>query len=446
MNEGANSDISRLILRDMQEGVIVIETGGKITLINGSAEKLLRINAEEMIGTNFASSFFDTEYADVNSVFLDGVIDAIFDPENVHEVLTEYNNGQDVLKLHVKTSSLTHDGKVVGIIVVMSDMSELLSVKKTFGRFLSEDIVEQLLTTPTGLKMGGNKKSVTVLMSDLCGFTAMSEHMDADDLIISLNHYLEKMTEIIQKYRGTIIEFLGDGILAIFGAPKPNENHAADAVAAAIEMQAAMREINEWNREKGYMLFHMGIGINSGETIVGNIGSEMRTKYGVMGATVNLSGRIESYASGEQIYISPYTREMISSDLTVVEELEVFPKGVPTPIIISRVEGMGEPYNIECNYVHTDLIKLENPFDLNFQIIREKHIFGEILRGRVLELSTESVRIEVDAEVKAYDDVQIDIGDKLYGKVKAVEDGEALITFTSCPESFENWLNLYINN
>lgn len=227
--------------------------------------------------------------------------------------------------------------KAMGRIKALNGQLELRNkmLSETFGRCLSDEIVRQQLDTPDGLALGGKKRTLTVMMSDLRGFTAMSERMEAQSLLALLNHYLGEMTEIVQRRNGTIIEFIGDGIMAIFGAPAPSDSHAADAVAAAIEMQSRMEAINAWNRERGYPVLEMGIGINTGEVIVGNIGSEKRTKYGVVGNHINLFGRIESYTVGGQVLISPKTRSMVSEPLDIAMEQEVFPKGVKTPLTLA---------------------------------------------------------------------------------------------------------------
>jgi adenylate cyclase len=201
----------------------------------------------------------------------------------------------------------------------------------------------------------------------------MSEKMDPQKLITMLNHYLGEMTEIIEKRKGSIIEFLGDGIFAIFGAPLELENHASNAVAAAVEMQMRMEEINAWNEAQGFPQLEMGIGINTGEVIVGNIGSERRSKYGVMGSHVNLCGRIESYTVGGQVLISPLTRSMIQEPLTVMQEMEVMPKGVKSPLVLSHVTGIGGEYDLSCELEEEELEVLEQPKEVYFSLVKDKH-------------------------------------------------------------------------
>ena len=180
-------------------------------------------------------------------------------------------------------------------------------IRQTFGRYLSDDIVESILERPDGLKIGGEKRDATILMSDLRGFTSLSEGLPAEDVVSMVNIYLETMTDIILKYQGTIDEFIGDGILVIFGAPFQRPDDAGRAVACAVAMQLAMASVNDRNRQAGYPEVALGIGINTGPMVVGNIGSTKRMKYGVVGSNVNLTARIESYTVGGQIFISENT-------------------------------------------------------------------------------------------------------------------------------------------
>ncbi|MFZ2087613.1 MAG: response regulator, partial [Desulfobaccales bacterium] len=166
-------------------------------------------------------------------------------------------------------------------------------IRETFGSYLSDEIVDTILEKG-GLKIGGEKRRATILMADLRGFTSISERLPAKHVVAMINIYLETMTEIIQKYQGTIDEFIGDGILVIFGAPILRPDDPLRAVACAVEMQLAMTSVNERNCRAGYPKVALGIGINTGDVVVGNIGSQKRIKYAVVGRAVNLTARIES--------------------------------------------------------------------------------------------------------------------------------------------------------
>ena len=167
-------------------------------------------------------------------------------------------------------------------------------IRKTFGRYLTDDVVKNLLESPEGLKLGGERRKVTLMMTDLRGFTSMSGRLAPEQVMTIINRYLGTMVEVIQQYQGTIDEFIGDAIFILFGAPVQRDDDAERAVACAMAMQLAMAGVNAQNRAEGLPEVEMGIGIHTGEVVVGNIGSDKRTKYGVVGSHVNLTNRIES--------------------------------------------------------------------------------------------------------------------------------------------------------
>jgi adenylate cyclase len=218
-------------------------------------------------------------------------------------------------------------------------------IRGAFGRYLSDEIVESLLESPQGLRLGGEKRVVTILMSDLRAFTAVSERLAPEQVVRLLNRYLGRMTEIILKHRGTIDELLGDAILTIFGAPIARPDDALRAVACAAEMQLAMDEVNEENEREGLPRLEMGIGIHTGEVVVGNIGSQKRTKYGVVGPPVNLTGRIETYTVGGQVLVSEATVRAAGSAVITGESITVRGKGAREPLIAYDLRGVGSPYD-----------------------------------------------------------------------------------------------------
>jgi adenylate cyclase len=277
------------------------------------------------------------------------------------------------------------------------------------------------------------------MMSDLRGFTAISERMDPGDLIAMLNHYLEVMTGIIQDHKGTIIEFIGDGILAIFGAPVQTETHASDAVAAALGMQQAMDQVNRWNTERDYPILEMGIGINTGEVIVGNLGSEKRMKYGVAGKHVNICGRIESYTVGGQILISPDTRNAIEADLTITSEMTVLPKGAVEELVLSHVTGIGDPYNIHIESKKDVPKALKEPIPICFHKISEKHTMDKPYYGGITALGHDSAILETETSLQLFENIEMKVSGQLFCKVMEKRDSSYLMYYTSIPSGFDLW-------
>ena len=213
-------------------------------------------------------------------------------------------------------------------------------IRNTFGRYVSPEVAKTLLESPEGLKLGGDKRVVTVLMSDLRGYTRFAEHGDPAMVMAVLNDYLARMTDVIIAHGGTVNEFIGDAVFAIFGAPLAHPDHAERAAAAALGMQRAMAEINTAQVARGLPRFEMGIGINSGEAVVGNIGSEQRAKYGVVGSAVNVAARVEGASVGGQVLVSAATwahiREVAEADAAI----EVAVKGLGEPLVLHPLRAM----------------------------------------------------------------------------------------------------------
>ena len=187
-------------------------------------------------------------------------------------------------------------------------------VKKQFGTYVSPDLVKQLQKDPSLLKLGGARKEMTFMFMDICGFTPISEHYknndDPEGLVILINNYLDTMTKIVLKNGGTIDKFMGDCIMAFWNAPLPCENHADKAVKTSIEICEAADELIQQLEDQGLPRIDIGIGINTGTCIVGNMGSESRFDYSVIGDAVNLGARLEGQTrnyDGIRVLLGPET-------------------------------------------------------------------------------------------------------------------------------------------
>ncbi len=215
-------------------------------------------------------------------------------------------------------------------------------ITRVFGRYLSDAVVEQLLETPDGLRLGGERRVVTIVMTDLRGFTATAERIPPESVVALLNLHLGAMSEIVLKHGGTIDEFIGDALLALFGAPLAREDDARRALACAVEMQQAMEAVNARARELSLPEMGMGIGIHTGEVVVGNIGSERRAKYGVVGAAINLASRIQGFTLGGQILASEETLRAAGAEISVGARFSVQAKGFRDPVSIVEILGVGK--------------------------------------------------------------------------------------------------------
>lgn len=216
-------------------------------------------------------------------------------------------------------------------------------IRKLFGRYISDEIAEALLANPDALKMGGKKSKVTVLMSDIRGFTTMSEQLSPEQIVAVLNIQLGVMVKVILENGGTIDNFIGDAIMVLFGAPISGPDDTKSAIACALAMQVAMTEVNHRNVASGLPEIHIGIGINTGDVVAGNIGSESHAKYSVIGAPVNLSARIQSLARGGQVLISEQTYQEVRQFVDIGRIQKTNVKGVAKPVTVYEVIGMRFP-------------------------------------------------------------------------------------------------------
>jgi adenylate cyclase len=214
-------------------------------------------------------------------------------------------------------------------------------IRTVFGRYVPPAVVERLIAEGENIKLGGEKQEVTVLFSDIRGFTAYSEGKPPEKVVSRLNEYFTAMTAVVFRHGGTLDKFLGDGLMAVFGVPIPYPDHARRAVVTAIEMLERLEELNQDWKSRGEETMEIGIGINSGEVVVGNIGSPERMDYTVIGEEVNLASRLEGMNKkyNTRIIISERTARLLQeSDLpepwSLVELGEAKVRGLTEPVKI----------------------------------------------------------------------------------------------------------------
>lgn len=223
---------------------------------------------------------------------------------------------------------------------------EKRKIKGTFARYVAPTVVEEMLKDPEKLKIGGQRMDITCLFSDVRDFTSISEGLSATDLAHSLNYYMTQMTDIVFETKGTLDKYIGDAIVAIWGAPLPIGNHAQQAVEAAISMIELMPEINEEFRRLGRPEFRVGIGLNTGECSVGNMGSNRIFSYTALGDNMNLGARLEGLCKyyGCQILISEFTHQHLSGIKTRPID-KVIVKGKTEPVQVLEVLHKRHPLN-----------------------------------------------------------------------------------------------------
>jgi class 3 adenylate cyclase len=227
--------------------------------------------------------------------------------------------------------------------VAYLETSRLLArrrLRSAFGQYVSVEVLDRVLRE--GSELGGELRTVSVLMSDVRGFTALSERLPPAAVSAIMNEYFAAMVDVIMGHRGIVSDFIGDGILAIFGAPLDDPEHAWHAVETALGMQAALARLDEGWLAAGRPALAMGVAVNTGEAFVGNMGSARRKKYSVLGDTVNSTARMEGLNRelGTAILISAGTLVMVKDRVHVRDRGEVRVKGKAQPVAIFELTGL----------------------------------------------------------------------------------------------------------
>ncbi|WP_437616825.1 adenylate/guanylate cyclase domain-containing protein [Sorangium sp. So ce834] len=331
----------------------------------------------------------------------------------------------------------------------LSQLAAELSVKsefirKTFGRYLSDDVVNRLLSSPEAQLLGGEEREVTIMMTDLRSFTTMTENMPPEVVMRLLNGYLGEMARIIIARGGTVIEFIGDAILALFGAPFATGDDTRRAVACALEMQIAMDAVNEKNSAEGLPTLQMGIALNTGPVVVGNIGSEARTKYGVVGSQVNLTSRIESCTVGRQILIADTTRRAAGAGLLLGQSHALAVKGFSNRVLVHELLGLDNPERLYLPERRVEILALSSPLPVVCARLAGKRVEGEPQSAFILGLSPFGAVLRLHPRPAPFTNLQLhpsvalaeQLGGELHAKVIELDpraDDVVRIHFTSSP-------------
>lgn len=214
-------------------------------------------------------------------------------------------------------------------------------MKKAFSTYVSPYLVSEIMKDPDKLSLGGEKRVISVLFSDIRGFTAISENMSPDDLVILLNEYFNPMTRIVLDEQGTLDKYIGDAVMALYNAPVEIDNHPKRACESALQMVAQLPDLNKIWTGRGWPCIDIGVGVHTGEAVVGNMGGELRFDYTAIGDTVNLASRLEGMTKiyGVKIIVSEITYQSIRSDYALRELDKVRVKGKNEPVRIYELMG-----------------------------------------------------------------------------------------------------------
>ena len=284
-------------------------------------------------------------------------------------------------------------------------------IRRTFGRYVSTEIASQLLESPDALDIRGERRRLSILTADLRGFTHLTETLAPTDVVRLLNTHLEVMSEVIEESGGVVDDFAGDGILALFGAPIARGDEAERAIACSIRMQQALVRVNDRNTERGLPAVAMGIGIATGDVIVGNVGSDRRSEYTAIGSAMNLSARIESYCGGGEIWISEDTLRDCAAPAEVDRSREVHPKGFEKALRIHRVVGLASDPELRLPREKTELAPLGKTLPIQVALLVGKDVRDAEHRGSIVALSGLSARLRLSAAVEDLTDLKLTLLD-----------------------------------
>lgn len=438
MEERIDPGLLSYIFNSTDNSVCITDKDGTLEYTNPAANELFGISSD----SDRQKKIWDLiPIVKRNDDLIQLFIDGIQEKKTTHQALVEFVNiEKKVFRLWV---NLTYVGGKEGkYVIVISDLTLLLKVNDAFERYTSPQIADYVLNDPRGQKQGGESREITVLMSDLRGFTAISAELEPAILLKSLNKYFEKMVAVIERFGGTVIEFLGDGIFVVFGAPKEDEKHAENAIICAIEMQNAMASVNEWNRNHGAPELEMGIGINSGPAIIGNIGSKQKMKYGVLGYTVNIAGRVEGFTVGRQIFITENTRKLVQSELLLSGERSFLPKGAAAELKLYEVYGVGDKHILDQASHQITWKWLNTVKKVKFQMVDGKAVEKTAHSGTVTAISDNGhyMILRTRLKLKVSDNIMIRSGLTMYAKVIGKEEQNFIIAFTLRPDGFSDWV------
>ncbi len=321
-------------------------------------------------------------------------------------------------------------------------------IRHVFGRYVTQEVVDTILSVPDNETLGGERREITILSSDLRGFTALAELLPAEDIIQILNGYLGIMSEAIANRGGTVGGFLGDGIIVYFGAPIEMADHARRAILCALSMQAAMSKVNADMKARGYPALEMGIGINTGEVVIGNVGSEKRAQYGAVGKAVNLAFRIESYSVGGDILASEATLQAAGSGILLLGSTRAHPKGCPGPIMIYSIGGMEEAPALTIRSTDAELIELKDPPAVKIWRVYEKDIAPDFHAGYILGIGRNVAVLRFGDDVplpSVFSNLRLELFEigEAYVKVTALEEaqGRIVVRLTQQSHAVERWMD-----
>ena len=287
------------VMQSIATGVFTTNLMGEINHVNRTAVSILNCDKEYIIGNHYGYIF------ESNEEVLELISKCELESITVSESQVQLQFDEKTTTVNISVSPLLNDfNQPLGTVVALEDLSNINKLKSTFKKYVSNQIVDQLLENEDLLSLGGQEQEATILFSDIRGFTSLSENMTPNEVVETLNDYFNQMIEIIFKYNGILDKIIGDELMVIYGVPKSNIQDSQNAVLTAIEMQEKLIAFNQDRCINLKKPIKVGIGVNTGSVISGNIGSTDQMDFTVIGDSVNLASRLCSYAEAGQIIIS----------------------------------------------------------------------------------------------------------------------------------------------
>ncbi len=302
-------------------------------------------------------------------------------------------------------------------------------IAKETGAPLRGDAGKQLgnvlrnVTGGSGTSLGSENFlscEVTILLADLRGFTSVSAAHPAGIVLGVLNQFLVKMSEIVFRHEGTIDKFMGDSIMVLFGTPSAREDDVRRALVCAVDMQIAMDQLNQDNKQLGMPELYMGIGINTGTVMAGLLGSDLYSEYTVIGDEVNLASRIEAFSLRGQVLISQSSFDRCRDFVETSEAMDVYVKGKPNPVRLREMLAIPSLRKVVPRQEIRRSPRVEVKIPFSYQVMRNKIIMPELYKGTILDISYHGVLAEVEQQLDRYSDIKLDLDLSLIG-YKATE-------------------------
>ena len=311
------------IMSSITTGIIMINILGEIEFVNESAKKIFELDEEGVINNHYFMVFQNNpkliellEKSEIQdeTIFEDNfnTIDSKGSPREINLTLSPVYNEQNERS---------------GLVFSFEDLSGINKIKSTFKKYVSENIVDELLQNENSLELGGAQNEVCVLFCDIRGFTSLSEKMKPAEVVYLLNNYFEAMIDVVFSHNGTLDKIIGDELMVLYGVPIKGDNDSQNAVNTAMEMFKSLEKFNVRMSEENLPELKIGIGINFGKVVSGNIGSEKQMNYTVIGDAVNLAARLCSHAKSGQVVISESVYNQISNQKSFESQKPIMVKG-----------------------------------------------------------------------------------------------------------------------